>query len=497
MGSKSAQRQEGELSFYAELQSRCFYEIFIRSFRDSNHDGIGDINGIRESLDYLADLGVGGIWLTPFFPAPSYHNYDPVDLLDVDSSYGTMLDFRLLVEEAHKRDMLVLMDFVANHTSWKHAWFERAIKGEEPYRSYYLWQADAPQPKEGQWHRLPGPTTHREKYYACFSRTMPDLNFDHPHVRRQIIRAACWWLQRTDVDGFRLDAAQHIYPSDNTAANVKWWAEFAAAVRVVKPRVLLIGECWNKVTHQAAYLEALDGVFNFELAEGIQQAVLEENAMDLPQRIAQMLQTYGSFRSPFVHCIFLSNHDMTRIYSVLKHSIEKMRMAACLLLTLPGLPFIYYGEEIGMRGLKPDPYLREPFLWSKNVQQAGQTHWLRARYTTRRVVEPAQEQRQRPNSLLNYYRKLIGLRRCSPALSRGDFIPLQTAHPALMAYERRCCQQVLLIVHNLSSKSQRISADWLTADASVVFRSQSGAMHQGTYLSLPSYSSVILQKPVW
>ncbi|MCS6916338.1 MAG: alpha-amylase family glycosyl hydrolase [Chitinophagales bacterium] len=478
---------------YADLQQRTFYQIFIRSFRDSNGDGIGDLNGIRLSLPYLAHLGIGGIWITPFFPAPSYHKYDPVDLCAIDPQYGTLTDFCRLVEEAHRHDILVLMDWVANHTSWRHPWFVNALHHKGPYRNFYLWDATPQKPVEGQWHLPSGADTDKEKYYACFSRTMPDLNFDHPQVRRLITEAACWWLRQTGIDGFRLDAAQHIYPSDQTQANVRWWKAFAAAVRKVNPQAILIGECWNRVSNHAPYLQALDGVFNFELAEAVQQALLEERHSRLAHRIAEMEHQYSEWRQPFLQGVFLSNHDMPRIFSVLRHNIDKMRLAACILLTLPGVPFLYYGEEIGMRGRKPDPHLREPFIWSREPDDEGQTHWQRPRYSTRRTVVPAWEQYRRPSSLLQGYRRLIALRRNNPALGCGKFIPMEVHHESLLAYERCYRQQRFLVLHNLSGQRRRLAVKWLEKKFDLFFCSHAGTSLNRSYLSLPPYGSVVLK----
>lgn len=479
---------------YVCIRHRVFYEIFIRSFRDSNNDGIGDINGIRQALPYLAYLGVGGIWITPVFLAPSYHKYDPLSLTEVDPEYGTLADLRRLIEEAHRHDMLVLLDFVANHTSWKHPWFLNAVQHKGPFGSFYVWKANPAEPMEGQWHRPAGRHADDVRYYACFSRTMPDLNFDHRQVRRLVTEAACFWLQQTHADGFRLDAAQHIYPSDQIRDNVLWWKEFAGQIRKVKPDAILIGECWNSVRKTADYLEALDGVFNFELAEALQQALLHETATGLAERLEDMLQTLQASRPDMLMATFLSNHDTPRILSVLNNDLDKMRLAARILLTLPGLPFVYYGEEIGMRGRKPDPHLREPFVWSRTLNWPGQTHWMRPTYSTRRHVVPALEQTKRRHTLFHTYRQWIAFRKRHPAISSGKFHPVPTDNAALLAYQMQWKDKSWIVVHNLSRLRQYFRHDGIFAQPPRLLPAMSaGVLLRNGRISVPPLGTAVLE----
>nr|MBK9649888.1 hypothetical protein [Bacteroidota bacterium] len=228
---KSAQQ-----NLTASFPNCVFYEIFIRSFCDSNNDGIGDIPGIISKLDYLHDLGIEGIWLTPFNPSPSYHKYDVTDYYNVDEEYGTLDDVRELITEAHKRNIKVIMDFVVNHTSVQHPWFIEAQKSKtNAYHNYYTWADENNLPGEKHWwHFLQSnskQTIEGEKYLGFFDRSMPDLNYDNNDVRSEIIKAGKYWLKDIGMDGFRLDAAKWIYMPGNEKTNYSWWQQFVSEMK--------------------------------------------------------------------------------------------------------------------------------------------------------------------------------------------------------------------------------------------------------------------------
>ncbi len=474
-----------------DYHRRVFYEIFIRSFADSNGDGIGDLNGITASLDDLQWLGIDGLWLTPFCTSPSYHKYDIEDFYTVDPEFGTLSDLQTLVKEAHRRNMKVLMDLVVNHTSLRHPWFRAALGGSQYYQNFYHWQ-DAPSATtEGAWHKtlIQGVP---KWYYAFFSRHMPDLNYDFEPVRKAIIDMACWWVRHTDIDGFRLDAAQHIYSVGNDVQTIAWWKEFAMQIRQEKPGILLIGECWNNSDYVARYLQALDGVFNFELTQQLTECLREEKVLSLQALISSIPRQYVPYNSSYVDAIFLSNHDMDRMISALDNQMEKARLAACILLTLPGTPFLYYGEEIGMRGRKPDKYLREPYVWHWAIDRRSTT-WLKPRYSTVRNVTPWAIQKQNRKSLLHLYRRLIRLRRLHPALSVGHWESLESTPESIFGYRRRLNADHLLVLHNLGKKRYRMKLPSPFAEGQLVFTSQPSLSRRSGWVSLPPYGSVILK----
>ena len=220
--------------------TRVYYSVFVQSFYDSNGDGIGDIPGLVTKLDYLKDLGVRGLWLLPVHPSPSYHKYDITDYYSIHPDYGTLDDYKTLVEEAHKRNMVVLLDLVINHTSNLNPWFQEASKGPaNRYRDYYIW-SDNPDDFKAEpfhWHSLRDPNGKPmagSKYYGFFWWEMPDLNFENHEVRREIFKIASFWMKDVGVDGFRLDAAKYIYPENQPEKNIQWWKEFRDEAQKIK-----------------------------------------------------------------------------------------------------------------------------------------------------------------------------------------------------------------------------------------------------------------------
>ena len=252
-----------------------FYEIFVRSFYDSNADGIGDFNGITAKLDYLTDLGVTGIWLMPIFPSPSYHGYDVTDFYAVNPQYGTMEDFENLLSEAHKRGIRIIIDLVINHTSDQHPWFKEAKKDpKSKYRDWYIWSETDPGYK-GPWNeRVWHPST-TGYYYGIFESFMPDLNYSNPKVTKEMNKVVAFWLEDVGVDGFRLDAAKHLIEEgstqQNTDATHEWFTQFRPTYKEANPQAVTVGEFFGdtyKTLAEYTSGDQLDLAFNFNLAEG-------------------------------------------------------------------------------------------------------------------------------------------------------------------------------------------------------------------------------------
>jgi alpha-amylase len=214
---------------YPWWNDTIFYEIFVRSFCDSNGDGIGDFNGITEKLDYLKNLGVTGLWLMPINPSPSYHGYDVTNYFAVNPDYGTIADFKTLVSEAHNRGIRVIIDMVLNHTSSQHPWFIAAQDPNSPYRNFYIW-SDTKPVYSGPWGEQVWYPTITGYYYAIFSQSMPDLNYRNTEVTAQMENAVKFWLETTGIDGFRLDAARHLIENGTVQANTPethaWFKQF-------------------------------------------------------------------------------------------------------------------------------------------------------------------------------------------------------------------------------------------------------------------------------
>jgi len=481
------------------------YEIFVQAFADSNGDGIGDIKGMTSKLDYLKNLGVEGIWLMPMNPSPSYHKYDITDYYGIHPDYGTMDDFKNFIKEAHKRNIKVVMDFVINHSSNQHPWFKDAAQNpNSPYRDYYVWtHKDDPQTqREGKptgadsgntqhWHKVKGSDY---LYYGYFYDGMPDLNYDSPKLREEMFKAGRFWLTEVGVDGFRLDAARHIFPDERPHDNHQWWIYFREEMMKAKKDVYLVGEVWAPAEIVAPYMKGLPALFNFDMGFAITKVVNEEKAGDLVTNHKKIRDFYQTVNPDYVDAIFLTNHDQNRIMSAVNGNADKAKMAAALLLTLPGSPYLYYGEEIGMTGKKPDEFIREPFLWDVKATDKSRTSWVKPRYTTEETVKPLAVQMKDKNSIYNHYKTFLNLRNTSKALTYGDLQPVNLDNEKVSVFIRSQDNESLLVLHNLSNSNISLTLpDNLKGYEKVYFKNKEAKVKKQA-LELPAYSTLILKK---
>lgn len=486
----------------ARPSSGVYYEVFVRAFYDSNGDGIGDLNGVTAKLDYIKSLGVSGIWLMPINPSPSYHGYDITDYEGINPQYGTMQDFKRLVTEAHKRGIKVVMDMVINHTSDQHPWFKAALNPNDPHHDWYLWATPGTDLHAisavggPAWHRAPN----GQYYEGTFTGTMPDLNYDNPAVRRAMIGVGRFWLDE-GVDGFRLDAAQHIYDDlrsdmDSPIAlkkNIQWWSAYHHALESANPHVWLVGEVARQNPDDLTpYIGPLNTVFNFPLATQLIDSVRQERNLGIG---CGLEYTYAAYRThdggQFDDAPFLSNHDQERVMSQLDDNMAHMRVAAALLLTLPGHPFIYYGEELGMQGSKPDEDIREPMRWYRQGKGQGSASW-KAWSTSDGPGVSVEAELADPHSLLNLYRTLIGWRERVSALRDGVLHTLPVTDPHVLAYTLQDARGRVLVVHNLSREARTIPLDADMKVESVLMQSGSGVVLAKGRMTLPPYASAVL-----
>ena len=488
----------------APAASGVYYEIFVRSWYDTNGDGIGDLNGVIAKLDYLKSLGVSGIWLMPINPSPSYHGYDITDYYAINPQYGTLADFHHLLAEAHKRGIKVIMDLVINHTSNQHPWFKSAANPRSPYHDWYSWSKPGTDLKAisaaggPAWHKLG-----KQYYEGTFSAEMPDLNYDTPAVRQEMVKVGQYWLKQ-GVDGFRLDAAQHIYFDFKSqkndprvlAKNLAWWSEFRQGMDAVEPDAYIVGEVTRDSADELApYFKPLSAVFDFPLASKVIDSVRGERNLDLGRLLAHTdAELAASAGKHGVDAPFLSNHDQERVMSQLDGNAQHMRMAAAILLTLPGHPFIYYGEELGLRGVKPDPDLREAMRWQQATDAPGETHWKALSANQSGAVSVTAEQAD-PDSLLNLYRRLIGWRSEIPMLRDGLVQAYQMPEKQLLAYTLADSKGRVLVVHNLSGTARSVRLESAHGHPFTTLRRQSkaGVTLEGGHLQLPAYGTAILQ----
>jgi alpha-amylase len=432
---------------------RTFYEVFVRSFADSDGDGIGDLSGLTGRLDQLndgdpatkSDLGVTGLWLMPTFPSPSYHGYDVTDYRSVNPDYGSVAEMRALVAAAHARGIAVILDLPLNHTSSRHPWFVASERGTRPYTDWYVW-SDAPLGSGWQ-------TDGKRFYYAAFGADLPDLNLVDPDVTAEVTADARFWLADVGVDGFRLDAAKYLIEDGSTTENTPethaWWRTFRGTIERTAPGALLLGEVWDTAQMSSRYVPRdLDMTFDFALAGAYLNAAQSGNGDALGRVLARITTLYpasGGFGA------FLTNHDQDRVASQIGGDQAKLRVAADLLLTGPGVPFVYYGEEIGMTGTKPDERIRTPMRWDGSSPAAGfSTHdpW-EAMSADPSAINVAAEAAN-PQSLLAHYRDLIALRAAHPALSEGAFVPVESDLPGVVAALRSSPTEIALVLTNVS-----------------------------------------------
>jgi alpha-amylase len=429
-------------------RNSVFYEIFVRSYCDSNGDGIGDFNGITSKLDYLQNLGIQGIWLMPINPSPSYHGYDVLDYYAVNPQYGTMEDFKNLLNQAHARNIHIIIDLVLNHTSNQHPFFVSANDSmQSPYRDWYLWANSNP---GSHWY-----AGTNGNYYAYFGSDMPDLNYTNLDVTAEMYKVARYWLKDIGIDGFRIDAAKYLIEEDqkleNTESTHNWYKNFYSMYKAENPDAYTVGEVYGAGASIAkGYTgDQMDEVFNFEMANGISGSALGGSNTGINSAI-----TFATESMPGgEYATFLSNHDQNRIMSTLSGNMGKAKVAASLLLTLPGTPYIYYGEEVGMEGEKPDEDIRLPMQWSE-AANAGFTSGNPWRAPDKNYLQAnVADEINDPDSLLSHYRKLILLRNQHPALHLGNIIPISTQNNSVYAGLRVSDQETILIIVNLTKNT--------------------------------------------
>lgn len=431
-----------------------FYEIFVRSFCDGNGDGIGDFKGIASKVDYLKELGVDAVWLMPMMDSTTYHGYDVVDYYTTNPDYGTMEEFEEMLKVLHDNDIKVIIDFVVNHTSSSNKWFRDAVENENSeYKDYYFIYDEYPEGmKEIRKDQESG-----KYYYGHYDTIMPDLNYSNQKVRDSIKEIAGFWLDK-GVDGFRLDGAKEIDIDESITHS--WWKEFTSYVSEKNPKAFVVGENWNNSPNTIAPFYAdMNSSFNFPLAsavEGMAGGVMRDYVTELVnarQKYQEEADSKDSVNKYMIDSTMINNHDMDRVATRLK-DINKEKLAAAIFMTLPGTPFIYYGDELGQYGQSPDQFRREPFDWFKSATGQGQADFYKsagidAKYVVADDGISYEEEKDDDSSLFNYYKKLISIRKENPILFNGDYKTFGM-NDGLYAYTISGAQDesTLLVIHN-------------------------------------------------
>lgn len=489
---------------------RTFYQIFVGSFSDSNGDGIGDLRGIINRIDYLNDgdissgndLGVQGIWLSPIFASPTYHKYDTTDYYQIDEEFGTEEDLKELIKLCHERNVKVILDLVLNHTSSYHKWFTEFKKARQSgdrsnkYYDYYSCVTGAD--RDGRaWQKIQGV----DYYYECnFTGAMPELNYDNPEVKKEMLNVAKYYLD-LGIDGFRFDAIKYIYYGD-TKASAEFCEWYMDELTAYAPDIYCVGECWSAESEILQYYGAMN-CFNFAMSGP------ESKASDAARGrgIGPFLNYIESYQDKVqkanpngMPIQFLSNHDQDRIagaFSNLKH----MKMLANLYLLSPGSPFIYYGEEIGIRGSRgaanTDANRRLAMVWGDGdtiADPVGTTYPSQAQ-----VKETVKQQLENETSMLNHYTKLIAIRNRYPAIARGDYNAVIGEGKEFGGFWVEYNGEVIGIFHNTGTEPITIDLSGCSGIDGHSFSElldhvgAGTATLDGSTLTIDAYTSVILQ----
>ena len=444
---------------------RNWYEIFVYSFFDTNNDGIGDLNGVTAKLDYIKEMGFNGIWLMPIHPSPTYHKYDVTDYYSIHPDYGTLDDFKKLIDEAHKRGIRVIIDLVVNHTSDGHPWFKSACdyirKNGAPggeWGDFYNFRIT----DNGAYHSVSGS---QYKYEGQFWSGMPDLNLDSENVRSEIKKIMSFWLKDYNVDGFRLDAVTSYY-TGNLQGNIDFLSWINTEAKKIKPEAYIVGEAWvgNDYTIDRYYESGCDSFFLFTGSQAggtIATAVKQSSGADVGELFITLQETYGDA----ILAPFLGNHDTMRPGSFMP-GIDNVKMAAGVMAMMNGGIFVYYGEEIGMiskGGNNSDPAKRIAMKWeAKNIYEGH--CYLPPENTpideTSYYYPSLAEQREDANSILNYYKEAMELRNRFPSIARGTvtYYP-EGQNNYICVITKEYQDEKITIVFNMDTFEQVVTLD--------------------------------------
>ena len=456
--------------------NRVFYEIFVGSFSDSDGDGIGDIKGIVNRMDYLNDgdpdsgksLGVEGLWLTPIFTSPSYHKYDVANYYQIDPKFGTTDDLFELLDICHQRDVLVILDLPINHSSNRCQWFKAFTDAhkngdtQNEYYDFYSWYDKDTQsaPSGRVFQQIPG-TKH---YYECnFTGEMPELNFDNEAVRAAVLDVAEYWLN-VGVDGFRFDAAKYIYYGDH-AESLDFWLWYLGTLREQKPNLYTVAEVWDGDGITDLYYPATN-CFDFRVSQPgglIEETAAAGDVNRYTSYVEKYLTRVQTLRDDATIVPFIANHDTDRAAGFLTLASGRMRIAANLYLLGPGSPFLYYGEEIGMRGSRgganTDANRRLAMPWGDDdavKDPEGTTYDV-----SKKVDAPALEQIKDADSLYTYYKTLLMIRKANPAIAHGTYTALEFPDTKVGGFAATLNGETVLVIHNTTMSYKTVDLDGL------------------------------------
>ena len=486
--------------------ARVYYQIFVGSFSDSNGDGIGDLRGIINRFDYLNDgdpnsgvsLGVEGIWLSPIFKSPSYHKYDVTDYYAIDPQFGTMEDLQELIDLCKERDVQIILDLVINHTAKNNTWFQSftdAHRNGNTNHEFYDFYSYSTTGEPGKTFYAINGTS--EFYEGNFSGDMPELNFDNINVRQAMVDVAKFYLDM-GVSGFRFDAAKYIYYGE-TEANTEFWKWYLDELRSIKPDIYTVAEVWDGDAITFPYFSSTN-CFNFTMSQTgglISQTAQAGDVNAFTAYIDAYLEQIQAENPNAMLCSFIANHDMDRAAGFLPVVNGRAKVGANLNILTPGSPFIYYGEEIGLKGSRgganTDANRRLAMNWGDGDTVKDP---VGANYDNAGSNGSVLDQLPNGDSLYNHYKKLIAIRKANPEIAYGDYTALKIENSKLGGFISTYNGSSVAVLHNTTNDSitidlAEIMEDPLTTLAAFV--GVNDATIEGTVLTIGSQTSVVLR----
>ena len=541
-----------EKNWYKDL---VIYQIYPRSFKDGNHDGIGDLKGMIEKLDYLKELGINAVWMSPVYASPNVDNgYDISDYFSIMEEFGTMEDWEAFRDGAHQRGIAIIMDLVLNHSSDQHFWFQESKKSRtNPYSDYYIWHDPAPDGGApngwmsvfggSAWEYVP----ERKQYYLhLFAKEQPDLNWDNPKAREEIFDIIRFWNEK-GVDGYRIDAISYLDKGLDGRADMNETIGTVACVNLegthryiremtaktmAPDHLMSVGEVnINNEQDAINYSSAASEEFNMAIA--FVPPIVEIQTWSPEKMKKDLEENYEILKKDGWWARFLSNHDKPRQVSLYgndqKYWKESAKMLASYLHTLPGTPFIYQGEEFGMtnvaypsiedyddidtrnyyktmleNGASPKEALAEsqsisrdnartPMQWDDSIYAGFSTQepWLKVNPNYKQIN--AASQMQDETSIFAFYQKLIALRKEHPIMAHGDLHLCCPKEGPLIAYTRTLSKETWLVVHNFSDQAQTFVYDGLTKDTAVILSNYENVSVNCGRLEMQPYETVIFE----
>ncbi len=493
----------------SEDNARVFYEIFVGSFSDSNGDGIGDLRGIINRMDYLNDgdpasgesLGIEGIWLTPIFKSPSYHKYDVTDYYAVDPAFGTIDDLTELISLCHERGVKIILDFPINHTGKLNSWFgqftvaHREGNTDSEWYDFYSWFPAGQSPSGIATQPLSGTN---DVYECNFSGDMPELNFDSEKVRETVYDVAKYYLD-LGVDGFRFDAAKYVYLGEDDRSE-QFWLWYIHKLKALKPDIYTVAEVWSSDGVTDIYYPAMN-CFNFTTSQAsglIAETAKKGNVNAFTTYVDAFLKRVHSLNSSAMYLPFIANHDTDRAAGYLTAASGQMQMAANLYLLCPGSPFLYYGEEAGLKGSRgganTDANRRLAMPWGdddKVKDPEGTTY-----DASKKVDATVKDQLADGSSLISYYKKLIMIRKANPEIARGTYNPLPFKNTKVGGFTSTLDGSTVAVIHNTTGSAQTVDladvTDLSFTEITAVIGLEDASL-DGTKLTIGSCTSVVLK----